>query len=85
LCVFERNKHFTKSTIFDKNGLDYILGDFFTNYSGHPDRHVQCNSLSAPIENDKIDANRTEIWREWKTEEKRQEKYERERMRQINM
>jgi hypothetical protein len=24
--------------IITKNGLDYILGDFFTNASGHPDR-----------------------------------------------
>jgi hypothetical protein len=22
---------------FDKNGLGYILGDYFTNSSGHPD------------------------------------------------
>jgi hypothetical protein len=26
--------------ILTKNGLGYILGDFFTNSSGHPGRHV---------------------------------------------
>jgi hypothetical protein len=25
---------------FDKNGLGYILGDFFTNLSGHPSSHL---------------------------------------------
>jgi hypothetical protein len=29
------------SRIFEKNGLGYILGDFFTNSSGHPDVELQ--------------------------------------------
>jgi hypothetical protein len=27
---------------FTKNGLGYVLGDFFTNSSGHPGRKVSC-------------------------------------------
>jgi hypothetical protein len=38
LWAFKKMNFFLKSKelIFTKNGLGYILGDFFTNTSGHP-------------------------------------------------
>jgi hypothetical protein len=32
---------------FEKNGSDYILGDFFTNTSGHPAQDLRFVSVNA--------------------------------------